>query len=157
MVTYSIWRMDRSLNTPTLWKNFIFVLFNQFQKETTTKTNKHCAVTSWHFFLNDKISEMWCWNGSYYQNFLIKSLRLLNLTSVLHITLIRTLKNYFLFSYLHLYPPKIAIKNFPCSETSINFERALLINELINELQTPDWSHFKEFKQLFKLRPIWGM
>ena len=25
------------------------------------------------------------------------------------------------------------------------------------ELQTPEWSHYEEFKQHFKLRPIWEM
>ena len=127
---YGIWCMDRLVIISTLSKNFIFGLFYQFQKHTITKTNKHCAVISWHFFLDDKISEMRYWNGSYYQKSLIISLRLLNLTFVLHITLNKTLKSYYLFSYLHLYPPWIAIKNFPRLEMSINFERPLLTNEL---------------------------
>ena len=102
MAMYGIWCMDRLVIISTLSKNFIFGLFYQFQKHTITKTNKHCAVISWHFFLDDKISEMRYWNGSYYQKSLIQSLRLLNLTFTLHIISIRMLiKSYYSFSNVH--------------------------------------------------------
>ena len=154
MAMYGIWCMDRLVIISTLSKNFIFGLFYQFQKHTITKTNKYCAVISWHFFLDDKISEMRYWNGSYYQKSLIISLRLLNLTFVLHITWIRTLKSYYLFSY-----SSISTLNYNKEFSTLRNEHQLWKTTAHKriELQTPDWSQFKEFKQLFKLKPIWDM
>ena len=135
MVIYSIRRMDRLLNTPTLWKNFISGLFNHFQEKTTTKTNKHCAVTSWHFFLDDWMSAMCYWNGLYCQDFFMKSLRLLSLIITFHATLIRAFKSSFSFGYIDQYPCYIAVKKFPHWEMSINFGRALLLIEFSYEPQ----------------------